>query len=129
MHIVFYQSMEGNLRFIYEQLFYELEEINLRDKDALHFIKQENFQIIQSAFHKKAKGLFTGLFMHSKYQDQIFKKYDYYDRSYFLEIMIKNDLEQRVIANFKQRFLNDNENIGGILNLYIDLDDLENFVE
>jgi len=43
--------------------------------------------------------------------------------------MIKNDLEQRVIANFKQRFLNDNENIGGILNLYIDLDDLENFVE
>ena len=25
--------------------------------------------------------------------------------------------------------LNDNENIGGILNLYIDFDDLENFVE
>jgi hypothetical protein len=59
--------MEDNIRFVYEQIFYELEEINLRDRDALHFIKQENFQLIQSAFRKKAKGLFTGLFMHSKY--------------------------------------------------------------
>jgi hypothetical protein len=59
--------MEDNIRFIYEQIFYELEEINLRDKDALHFIKQENFQLIQGSFLKKAKGLFTGLFMHFKY--------------------------------------------------------------
>ena len=71
-----------------------------------------------------AKGLFTGLFMYSKYQDQVFKKYQFYDRSYFLEIMIKNDTEQRVINNFKLRFLNDNDDIDNILNLFCKMDDL-----
>lgn len=66
--------------------------------------------------------------MYSKYQDQVFKKYQFYDRSYFLEIMIKNDIEQRVINNFKIRFLNDNDDIDNILNLYCKLDDLQNFV-
>lgn len=42
--------------------------------------------------------------------------------------MIKNDIELRVINNFKQRFLTNNQDIDNILNLYCKLDDLENFV-
>lgn len=42
--------------------------------------------------------------------------------------MIKNDVEQRVMNNFKLRFLNDKEDNDNILNLYCKLDDLENFV-
>ena len=51
-----------------------------------------------------------------------------YDRSYYLEIMIKNEVEQRVMTNFKLKFLNNTEDIDNILNLYCKLDDLENFV-
>ncbi len=93
LHTVFYQSIDDNIRFIYEQIFYELKELNLRDKDALHLIKYDNFKLIQESFSKKARGLFTGLFMHQKYSDQVFKKYKEYDRSYYLEIMIKNEVE------------------------------------
>lgn len=42
--------------------------------------------------------------------------------------MIKNDVEQRVMNNFKLKFLNDKDDIDNILNLYCKLDDLENFV-
>ena len=46
MHIVFYQAVEDNVRLIYEQIFFELKELNLRDRDALHFIKYDNFRLI-----------------------------------------------------------------------------------
>ena len=42
--------------------------------------------------------------------------------------MIKNNIEQRVINNFKLKYLNNNENVDNILNLFCKLDDLENFV-
>jgi hypothetical protein len=42
--------------------------------------------------------------------------------------MIKNEVEQRIMNNFKIRFLNNKEDIDNILNLYCKLDDLENFV-
>jgi hypothetical protein len=42
--------------------------------------------------------------------------------------MIKNEVEQRIMNNFKQKFLNNKEDIDNILNLYCKLDDLENFV-
>ena len=105
-----------------------MKELNLRDKDALHFIMHDNFRLIQSSFSKNARGYFTGLFMHKKYSDHVFKKYHVYDRSYYLEILIKNDVEPRIMNNFKLRFLNDKEDNDNILNLYCKLDDLENFV-
>jgi len=42
--------------------------------------------------------------------------------------MIKNEVEQRIMNNFKLKFLNNKEDIDNILNLYCKLDDLENFV-
>jgi hypothetical protein len=42
--------------------------------------------------------------------------------------MIKNEVEQRIMNNFKLKFLNNTEDIDNILNLYCKLDDLENFV-
>ena len=42
--------------------------------------------------------------------------------------MIKNDVEQRIMNNFKLKFMTNKDDIDNILNLYCKLDDLENFV-
>ena len=39
----------------------KLKEINMRDKDALHFIRKRDWDTIELSFSKIAKGLFTGL--------------------------------------------------------------------
>jgi len=38
-HKVLYQSVEDNLRLIYDKIIGKLKEVNLRDQDALHFIR------------------------------------------------------------------------------------------
>ena len=38
-HIVFYQAIDDNMRLVYYNILLKLKEINLRDSDALHFIK------------------------------------------------------------------------------------------
>ena len=38
-HLVFYQAMEDDLRVVYSQILKRLKFIQLRDTDALHFLK------------------------------------------------------------------------------------------
>jgi hypothetical protein len=39
----------------------KLKEVYLRDRDALHFINQRDFKIIEKSFSKSSKGIFSGL--------------------------------------------------------------------
>lgn len=43
MHVVFYQAIDDHLRIVYDQLMSRLDEVNLRDSDALHFIRRRDF--------------------------------------------------------------------------------------
>lgn len=127
-HIVFYQAIDDNLRLVYDQIMGRLKEINLRDRDAIHFIKQRDWRIIEKSFKKSSKGLFTGLMMHKKYADQVSRSYKQYNRAYYQEIIVKNEkVEARTIFLFKQRFLRTTDDINSILEMYCQIDDLEQF--
>lgn len=118
MHIVFYQAIEDNLRLVYDQILTLLSEINLRDSDALHFIKERDFKIIEKSFTKLCKGCFVGLFMHKKYGNQIFKRYKTYSRAYYQEIIVRNEVEARTQHLFKKKFMKTNEDIDSVLDMY-----------
>lgn len=127
-HIVFYQAIDDNLRLVYDQIMGKLKEINLRDRDALHFIKQRDWKIIEKSFKKSSKGLFTGLMMHKKYADQVSRSYKTYSRAYYQEIIVKSGtVEARTVFLFKEKFLQKIEDINSILQMYCQIDDLEQF--
>ena len=51
-HIVFYQAIDDNLRVVYSQIIRHLKFIQLRDKDALHFLKNRDYELIRLSFTK-----------------------------------------------------------------------------
>ena len=84
------------MRLVYYNILLKLKEVNLRDSDAMHFIKHRDWEIIEKSFKKTSKGLFTGLMMHKKYADKISRSYRMYNRAYYQEIIVKNEnVEQR----------------------------------
>lgn len=127
-HTIFYQAIDDNMRLVYYNILLKLKEVNLRDSDAMHFIKQRDWQIIEKSFKKSSKGLFTGLMMHKKYADQVSRSYKTYNRAYYQEIIVKNDqVEARTRFLFNQRFLKSADDIDQVLEMYCQIDDLEQF--
>lgn len=106
-HQVFYQSIEDDLKVVYVQIMDKLKEIYIRDKDALHFIRKRDWDTIEFSFSKMAKGSFTGLQIWKLFDwsSQQGRKYKQYNRAYYQEIIIKNDVEQRTQMLFKLKFL------------------------
>jgi len=51
-HIVFYQAVDDNLRVVYSQILRQLRYIQLRDTDALVFLKQRDFELVRISFDK-----------------------------------------------------------------------------
>lgn len=55
------------------------------------------------------------------------RKYKQYNRAYYQEIIIKNDVEQRTQMLFKLKFLQQKIHIESVLQMYCQIDDLEQF--
>ena len=51
-HMVFYQAVDDDLRVVYSQILRQLKFIQLRDKDALQFLKQRDYELIRLTFEK-----------------------------------------------------------------------------
>ena len=60
-HLVFYQAIDGQLRIVSDQILGKLKEIYLRDKDAILFIKNRDFKIIEKSFEKKTSSILPAL--------------------------------------------------------------------
>lgn len=97
----------------------------MRDSDALHFIKRKDWEIIELSFSKVTKGLFLSVFMYRDYACQIFKKYRRYSRAYYMEIIMRNEVESRTIFLFKEKFISSAQEIDAVLEMYVSIDDLE----
>jgi hypothetical protein len=102
----------------------KLKEVYLRDRDALHFINQRDFKIIEKSFSKHSKGMFSGLQI-AKNDDQCSKYYKNYNRAYYQEIIIKNDVDDRTAFLFAQKFLRSKDDIDSVLEMFCNIDDLE----
>ena len=51
-HMVFYQAIDDELRVVYQQILRQLRNIQIRDKDALHLLKQRDYELIRLTFEK-----------------------------------------------------------------------------
>jgi len=51
-HMVFYQAVDDKLRVVYASIFRKLRFIQMRDKDALHFLNQRDYELIKLSFDK-----------------------------------------------------------------------------
>jgi len=51
-HMVFYQAVDDDLRIVYTQILRQLKFIMLRDIDALHLLKQRDYELIRLTFEK-----------------------------------------------------------------------------
>ena len=127
-HEVFYRAVDdGKLRFVYDQILGRLDEIYLRDKDAIHFISTRDWKIIEKSFKKSTKSLHSQLKMHRQQTLHKSSKYKMYNRAYFQEIIISNQIEERTKFLFEQKFLSTIEEINQVLQMYCQIDDLEQF--
>ena len=54
-HMVFYRAVDDNLRVIYSSILRQLKFIQLRDKDAVHFINTRDFDLIDKMIGKYSK--------------------------------------------------------------------------
>ena len=50
---MFYQAVDDDLRVVYAQILRQLRTIQLRDKDALKFLKQRDYELIRLSFEKQ----------------------------------------------------------------------------
>lgn len=127
-HTVFYQAVQDNLRLVYDQIMGKVDVLYLRDLDALHFIKQRDWRIIEKSFSKNTRSSnMTQMFMHKNLQSNTAHKYKMYNRAYYQELIIKNDVESRTKFLFSQKFLKTKEDIDSVLEMYCQIDDLEQF--
>jgi hypothetical protein len=128
-HVVFYQAVEDNLRLVYDQIMGKLHVLYLRDRDALHFIRQRDWKIIEKSFSKTSRSGITGVFMHKQLPNHSAYHYKTYNRAYYQELIIKNDIESRTKFLFAQKFLKTKEDINSVLEMYCQIDDLEQFAK
>ena len=49
-HMIFYQAIDDDLRIVYSQIFRQLRFIQMRDKDALQFLNQRDYELIRLSF-------------------------------------------------------------------------------
>lgn len=94
-HLVFYQAVDDDLRVVYSQIMRQLKFIMLRDKDALQFLNQRDYDLIRLCFEKQVAKLKISDF----YKQPVTLKclnYRQYNQAFFEEILIDYTMEQRV---------------------------------
>ena len=112
---------------MYSQILRQLRFIQLRDKDALHLIKQRDYELISVSFDKyTAKINLTHFF--KKAFPMKSSTYRRYNRAYFEEIVINNDVEPRVARNYREKFLVTAEDIYNVFEMYCKEDYDEQFI-
>ncbi len=125
-HKVFYQAIEDNLRVVYFQIINKLNVVRFRDKDALHFITQRDWKLIETTFKKPTQDKTAGSKHRGEQQESRFN-YKHYNRAYYQQIIIKNEVDERTTFLFKQRFLKNEKDIDEVLAMFCQIDNLEQF--
>ena len=67
-HMVFYQAVDDELRIIYAQILRALKFVQMRDQDALHFLKQRDYELIRVTFTKIPTKIAITMFFEKEFE-------------------------------------------------------------
>lgn len=126
--MVFYQAVDDDLRVVYAQIMRQLKFIQLRDKDALHFLKQRDYELIRLSFTKLPTKIAITNFFKKEFnlKSQSIRKYT---QAFYEEILIDYNVEARVAQNYRERFLVEKEEIYLVLEMYCKQDYVKHFLK
>ena len=117
-HMVFYQSIDDNLRIVYSWILRQISFLQMRDKDALHLLNTRDYEMIRVTFQKHT----TKIDMKNFYKNPFSIKaatYRKYNQAYYEEILISSgNVEQRVAQNYRERFLITADDIYIVFEMY-----------
>lgn len=77
-HMVFYQAVDDDLRIVYANIIRQLKFIQLRDKDALAFLNNRDYELIKLSFQKYTTKLNLTLFFKKSFplKASTYRKYN-----------------------------------------------------
>ena len=98
--MVFYQSVDDDLRIVYTQIMRNIRFIQLRDVDAIHFLTTRDYELIKLSFSRNTTKLNLALFQDFGPDEKIpvmkCSTYRTYTPAYYEVIIIYNEIESRV---------------------------------
>lgn len=127
-HMVLYQAVDDDLRVVYSQILRQLKMVQLRDKDALQFLKQRDYELIRLTFEK----LTTKINLSNFFKKTFIVKsngYKKYNPAFYEEILIDYSVEQRITQNYRERFLVSKEDIYLVSQMYAQNDYVAHFLK
>jgi len=127
-HMVFYQAVDDELRIVYAQILRVLKFIQLRDADALHFLKQRDYELIRVTFTKLPTKIAITNFFDKDFElkSQAIRRYT---QAYYEEILIDYSVEPRVSRNYRERFLVEKDEIYMVMEMYCKRDYVKHFLK
>tara|TARA_B110000285_G_scaffold226347_1_gene285964 strand:+ start:67 stop:663 length:597 start_codon:yes stop_codon:yes gene_type:complete len=126
-HMVFYQSMDDELRIVYAQILRQLKFIQIRNADAEHLLKQRDYELIRLTFSKFTIKLASKMFFKTEI---LFKAHNYrqYNEAFYEEILIDCGTEARCALNYRERFTTKKKEILLVLEMYCKNDYVGHFL-
>lgn len=105
-----------------------LKFIQLRDKDALHFLRNRDYELIRLSFSKLPTKIAITNFFKKEFtlKSQSLRQYT---QAYYEEILIDFHVEPRVAQNYRERFLTNAEEIYLVLEMYCKQDFVNHFLK
>lgn len=102
-HLVFYQAVDDDLRIVYSSIFRQLRFIQLRDKDALCFLNNRDYELIRQSFDKHITKMNVEQFGYDPKKTSIkCHSYRKFNQAYYEEIVINYSVESRVAQNYRE---------------------------
>ena len=128
-HLVFYQAVDDDLRIVYSSIFRQLRFIQLRDKDALCFLNNRDYELIRQSFDKHITKMNVEQFGYDPRKTSIkCHSYRKFNQAYYEEIVINYSVESRVAQNYREQFLVTAEDIYIAFDMYCKEDYDEQFI-
>jgi hypothetical protein len=91
---------------VYSSIFRQLRFVQLRDKDALAFLNNRDYELIRQSFDKHITKFNVDQFGYDVKGTSIkCHSYRKYNQAYYEEIVINYSIEQRVAQNYREQFL------------------------
>mmetsp|Transcript_12389 Transcript_12389/g.19299 ORF Transcript_12389/g.19299 Transcript_12389/m.19299 type:complete len:203 (+) Transcript_12389:1049-1657(+) len=125
--MVFYRAVDDKLRVVYSNILKKMKFIQLRDKDALQLINSRDYELIEKSFNQHTQKVNLKQFYTERFSVKS-STYRMYNRAYYEEIVITNDVESRVARNYRERFLKSAEDIFIVFQMYCKEDYDEQFL-
>lgn len=116
--MVLYQAFDDNLRIVYHSVIRQLRFLQLRDKDAVILLNTRDYELIKCTFDKYPSKVSLKSLGINLDPNMMCHNYRKYNQAYFEQILINYEVEDRVAANFREKFLVTANDIMTVFEMY-----------